>query len=182
MCRVVETGFHRRQESQPNTVEVDVFARKVTALLKPNSLTQFKDLTEREILPWLREQEGFLGLITLAAADGREVATITLWDHKGKAQAYNPRGCPEALRILGKLLDGTPGVKTFEVVSSTFQRVALARPPETENLVRESEEVSNASAQRKDFIPGRDPSMTLNDQDIAGQSAFMHSCIAPRQI
>jgi hypothetical protein len=49
-----------------------MFARKVAARLKPNSLTEFTNLMEHEILPWLRKQEGFLDLITLAAPDGLE--------------------------------------------------------------------------------------------------------------
>lgn len=89
---------------------------------------------ECEILPWLRKQEGFLDLITLAVPDGREVATISFWDHEGNVQAYNSSGYPEVLKSLAKLLDGTPYVKAFDVVSSTFQRVALAQPPEAESL------------------------------------------------
>jgi heme-degrading monooxygenase HmoA len=110
-------------------------ARKVAARLKPNALTEFTNLMEREILPWLRKQAGFLDLITLAVPDGREVATISFWDEKGDAQAFNSSGYPEAVKLLEKLLDGTPYVKTFDVVSSTFQN---ARPPETENLVQET--------------------------------------------
>jgi hypothetical protein len=47
-----------------------MFARKVSVLLKPNSLSEFTNLVEHEILPWLRKQEGFLDLIVLAAPDG----------------------------------------------------------------------------------------------------------------
>jgi hypothetical protein len=115
-----------------------MFARKVAARLKPNALTEFINLMEREILPWLRKQEGFLDLLTLAAPDGIEVATISFWEHKGNAQAYNSSGYPEMLEVLGKILDGTPYVKTFDVVRSTFQRDALARPPEAENLGQET--------------------------------------------
>ncbi len=107
-------------------------ARKVSARLKPNSRTEFTNLLEREILPWLRTQEGFLDLITLAAPAAREVTTISFWDDKGNAQAYNASGYPEAVKVLEKLLDGRPYVKTFDVVSSTFERVALARPSEAE--------------------------------------------------
>jgi hypothetical protein len=89
------------------------------------------------ILPWLRKQEGFLDLIVLAIPGGREVATISFWDHRGHAEAYNSSCYPEGLKILAKLLDGTPYVKTFDVVSSTFQRVGLAPPPAAEDLVRE---------------------------------------------
>ena len=115
-----------------------MFARKVVVRLKPNSLTEFTNLMECEILPWLRKQEGFLDLITMAVPDGREVASISFWDHKGNAQAYTARGYPDVLKILAKLLDGTPYVQTFEVVRSTFQSVARARRPEAENPLQES--------------------------------------------
>ncbi len=113
-----------------------MFARKVAARLKPDSLTKFADLMEREILPWLRTQEGFLDLIILAVPDNREVATISFWDHKANAQVYNSSGYPAVLKILQELLDGTPYVKTFEVVSSTLQSAALVRPTEAENLLQ----------------------------------------------
>jgi hypothetical protein len=115
-----------------------MFARKVAARLKPNSLTEFTNLMEREILPWLREQEGFLDLIILAAPDGGEVATISFWDHKGNAEAYNSTGYPEVLNTLGRLLDGKPYLKTFDIVSSTLQKISPAPPPEAENLVQQT--------------------------------------------
>jgi hypothetical protein len=116
-----------------------MFARKVAARLKPDSLTKFTDLMEREILPWLRKQEGFLDLIVLSVPDSREVATISFWDHQGNAQVYNSSGYPAVSKILQELLDGTPYVKTFEVVSSTFHNTALAGPPEPENMVQADE-------------------------------------------
>ena len=100
-----------------------MIARKVAVRLKPNSLTEFTNLMDCEILSWLRKQEGFLDLITLAVPGGREVATISFWDQKGNAQAYSASGYPEVLKILGKLLEGTPHVRTFDVVSSTLQKV-----------------------------------------------------------
>ena len=104
-----------------------MIARKVSARLKPNSITEFTRLMEREILPWLRAQEGFLDLIILAVPDGGEVATISFWGDERSEQAYNSKGYPEALQTLKRLLDGTPYVKTFDVVSSTFQRIPYSR-------------------------------------------------------
>ena len=101
-----------------------MFARKVAVRLKANSLAQFTQLVENEIVPWLRTQEGFLDLIALATHDGGEVAAISFWEQEGNAQAYNASGYPVALKILGTLLDGTPYLKTFEVVSSTMHRNA----------------------------------------------------------
>ena len=115
-----------------------MFARKVAARLKPNALKEFINLMESEILPWLRQQEGFLDLITLAVPDGSEVATITFWDHGGNAQAYNSGCYPEVLKALEEILDSAPYVKTFDVVHSTFQPVVHPSRLESEKLAQET--------------------------------------------
>jgi hypothetical protein len=115
-----------------------MFARKVAARLQPNSLTEFTNFIEGEILPWLRKQEGFLDLIILAVPDGTEVATISFWDHQGNAPAFDSSGYPELLKVLGKLLDGAPYVKMFDVVSSTLQSVGAAPQPDAEDMVQEA--------------------------------------------
>jgi len=109
-----------------------MFARKVSVVLKPNSLPEFASLIEHDILPWLRKQEGFLDLIVLAAKDVGEVATISFWDHQANAEAYNTGAYPEVLEILARLLDGIPYLKTFDVVSSTLQTATLIQRPEGE--------------------------------------------------
>ena len=105
-----------------------MFARKVAVRLKQHSLREFTVLMDCEILPWLRQQPGFLDLITLAAPDDCEVATISFWDQEGSAQVYNSSGYPEALKMLEKLLDGKPYVKTFNVVGSTLQKISPGQP------------------------------------------------------
>jgi hypothetical protein len=102
-----------------------MFARKVSVCLKSGKLHEFANLMQSEILVWLRQQEGFLDLITLVAPNGCEVATITFWDHEVSAQCWNVSGYPEALKTLEGLLDGLPYVKTFEVVGSTLHRLTL---------------------------------------------------------
>ena len=110
-----------------------MFARKVAARLKPNSIREFTNLIESEILPWLRRQEGFLDLIILAVPDGREIAAISFWDHQENAQAYDSSDYPKVMKILAKLLDGIPYLRTFEVVGSTIRRVARARRRKAKN-------------------------------------------------
>lgn len=105
-----------------------MFVRKVAARLKPNSLTEFTNLMESETFPWLRKQEGFLDVIILAAPDGREIAALSFWERQENAQVYDSCGYPEALKSLENLLDGTPYVKTFNVVCSTLQGIGLAQP------------------------------------------------------
>jgi hypothetical protein len=122
-----------------------MFARKVTARLKPNSLSEFANLMEHEILPWLKTQRGFLDLIILAAPGGGELTTISFWDQQADADAYHSSGYPEVIEILERLLDDCPYVKTFDVVSSTFRR-AVARASKEEALHGSSEGPFDARA------------------------------------
>jgi len=100
-----------------------MFARSISFRLKPNSIAAFTKLIEDETLPLLRKQKGFQDEITLFGPGGRDAVGISFWDQKENAQAYNSTGYPEVLKILGKLLEGTPHVRTFDVVSSTLQKV-----------------------------------------------------------
>jgi|SRR5579872_521838 len=123
-----------------------MLARKVAVRLIPHALEEFKDLVESEILPWLRKQEGFLDLITLAVPGGEEVAVISFWDHDVSVPGSGWSAYPEGLDILEKILDGVPYLKTFHVVSSTLQNVTLPRLTQAENLVREIGRENSASA------------------------------------
>lgn len=114
-----------------------MFVRKVSVRLKEHSLKQFTNLMKSEILPWLRMQEGFRDLILLRVTDSTEIAALSFWDHKSNAEAYDSCGYPRMLKILEDLLDGTPYVKTFEVVSSTCRWDATASPLKEENMIRE---------------------------------------------
>ena len=110
-----------------------MFARKVAARLKSNSLPEFVDVIEREILPWLRKQEGFLDLVVLAMHGSDEIAIISFWEHQADAEAWTTSGFPEATKTLESILDGRSYVKTFDVVSSTVHE--LAQLPKSERGV-----------------------------------------------
>ena len=113
-----------------------MYVRKVGVCLKPGSLAEFSRLMEFEILPWLREQEGFQDLLTLAEPDGCQVATLTFWDHDGNASVCE--ACSrQAVETLERMLDGVPYVKTFDVIGSTIPKFAPACQPGTDGLVRE---------------------------------------------
>ena len=104
-----------------------MFARHVAVKLRPGTVAEFTRVMDSEILPWLRTQKGFLDAITLAVPGGREIVSISFWDEEESAQVYNSMGYPEVLEILKKILSGTPQVKTFDVVSSTLQKIDLPK-------------------------------------------------------
>lgn len=104
-----------------------MFARHVAVKLKPGTLGEFTKVMDNEVLPWLRQQKGFLDTITLAVPGGREIVSISFWDQAENAQIYNSTSYPEALQILKNILAGTPQVRTFDVVSSTLQKLDTAK-------------------------------------------------------
>ena len=65
--------------------------RKVTTLLKPNSISKFSRLMEEEIIPMLRKQSGFQDELTFFAPDEDGVTGISLWDKASNAEAYGKR-------------------------------------------------------------------------------------------
>lgn len=101
-----------------------MFARSISIRLKPNSVREFTCLIETESLPMLRNQKGFQDEITLVAPGGTEAVGISLWDTKENAEAYSRDAYPGVLKTLGKVVEGSPQVHTYEVCNSTFHNVA----------------------------------------------------------
>ena len=102
-----------------------MFARNVVIHLKTNSLGEFTKLFDSEVLPILRKQTGFQDEITFSTTPaGMDVIAISLWDTKEHAEAYNAAGYPEVLKVLNKVLDGTPRVRVSDVISSTIHKAA----------------------------------------------------------
>ena len=103
-----------------------MFARNVSLRLKPNALSEFTWIFDKEVIPMLRKQKGFRDEMTFAVPEGLDVVAISLWDTKDYAEAYNTAGYPEVLKILDKVLDGTPKVRVSDVISSTIHQPAAA--------------------------------------------------------
>jgi hypothetical protein len=106
--------------------ESEMFARKVTMHLKPNSVAEFTQRLEKEIIPLLRKQTGFRDELTFVAPDGTNAFGISLWENKENAEAYNRGTYPEVTKILARVVEGTPQVENFEVSNSTFHKIAAA--------------------------------------------------------
>jgi hypothetical protein len=101
-----------------------MFARSISVHLKPNSVAEFTRLIEQEALPLLRKQKGFQDEMTFVVPGGAEALGISLWDQKESADAYGRDAYPGVLKALGKVVEGTPQVRIYEVCNSTFHKIA----------------------------------------------------------
>ena len=57
-----------------------MFARSVSLRLKPNTLSEFTRIFEKEVIPMLRKQSGFRDEIAFAVPGRLGVVAISLWD------------------------------------------------------------------------------------------------------
>jgi hypothetical protein len=103
-----------------------MFARRVHMHLKLNSVTEFTQRLEKDVLPLLRKQKGFQDEITFVAQGGREAFAISLWDKPENAETYNRGTYPEVTKILAAVIEGAPQVETYDVANSTFHKIAAA--------------------------------------------------------
>ncbi len=101
-----------------------MFARSVSIRLRPNSAAEFTRMIEKETLPVLRKQKGFQDEITFLVPGEAEAVGISLWDQKENADTYGRDTYPAVLTALGKVVEGTPQVRTYEVSNSTFHKIA----------------------------------------------------------
>jgi len=100
-----------------------MFARNVSIHLKSNMLSDYTRTFEKNVLPLLRKQNGFKDEITFAGPGGVDVTAISLWESKTDAEAYNTNTYPEVLKTMARFIEGTPKVKTSDVVTSTFHKI-----------------------------------------------------------
>ena len=101
-----------------------MFARTVTIRLKSNSVSEFNNTMEKDILPLLQKQKGFRDEISLITSNGAEGVGVSLWDRKEDAEAYSRSTYPEVQKLLARVSEGTPQVQTYEVGTSTIQKTA----------------------------------------------------------
>ena len=102
-----------------------MFARKAFFRLKSTSVSaDFKRTFDCEVLPLMRSQRGFVGLVMLANPGSLERITTSLWESAADAQGYDARAYPTVVKILSRTIDGFPKVHTFDDVTFTLNAEA----------------------------------------------------------
>jgi len=103
-----------------------MFTRHVVMQLKPKTAPEFTRLIEKEVIPMLRKQKGFLDEITFISPDLTEAVGNSFWETKADADAYSRTGYAEVMKSLEPVVTGTPTVGTANVSNSTFHKIAAA--------------------------------------------------------
>jgi hypothetical protein len=119
-------GGSAASPSEKRKREESMFARHITLLLRPNVAKEFTVTFEKEILPLLKQQKGFVDELLLVTPDKKEVVAISLWEKKENAEIYNRELYPEVEKMLEKFIEGFPIIKNFVAEYSMFHKIAFA--------------------------------------------------------
>jgi len=103
-----------------------MFARHITLWLKPNVAKEFAARFEREILPLLKKQKGFVDELLLFTPDKKEVVAISLWEKKEDAEIYRRGLYPKIENMMEEFIEGVPVIKNYEAEYSTIHKIAFA--------------------------------------------------------
>jgi len=94
--------------------------------LKPDRAGDFIQKMEKEIIPLLRLQQGFLDEITLISQSGKEVYAYSFWENSADAERYDKNVFAQVTNLLAGIIDGTLRIHTYMVANSTFHKMAAA--------------------------------------------------------
>jgi hypothetical protein len=101
-----------------------MFARHVVVRLKAKAAPEFTRLMEKEVIPKLRKQKGFLDEIVFISPDLTEAVGNSFWATQADAETYSRKCYPEVVKSLETVVAGTPTVGTANVSNSTFHKIA----------------------------------------------------------
>jgi hypothetical protein len=96
-----------------------VFTRAVLINVKPGCEVELTRTFEQEVIPRLRKEKDFRGLLAFTVPDGTEALSLSLWDQKEGVGGIWAR-CFGALMALARVVLGIPSVQIYEVSNSAF--------------------------------------------------------------
>jgi hypothetical protein len=103
-----------------------MFTRHVIVKLKAKSAPEFTRLIEKEVIPMLRKQKGFLDEVTFISPDKSEAVGNSFWETKADAEAYSRTGYPAVMEAMSTVVEGNATIGTAEVSNSTFHKIAAS--------------------------------------------------------
>lgn len=105
-----------------------MFTRVVEITTKAGKSHDVANTIDEKILPFLRQQPGFLDETVLTSdTESNRVIGISFWKTKEDAERYARDQFPTVNQILESLIETTPMVRTFHVHTSTPHKIAAGK-------------------------------------------------------
>ena len=105
-----------------------MFTRIVEISTKPGKSNEVANAIDEKVLPFLRQQPGFLDETVLTSdTESNRVIGISFWKTKEDAERYSRDQFPKVNEILTDLIETIPMVRTFHVHTSTPHKIAAGK-------------------------------------------------------
>ena len=102
-----------------------MFTRVVEVNTKPGKARELSRTITDKVLTILRNQPGFVDEVVLISDENPDqILALSFWKTSDDAQKYHRENFPKVTDLIRNLSEGTPKVRTFEVESSTIQKIA----------------------------------------------------------
>lgn len=100
-------------------------ARLTTVVTKPETVDEWTQIYQRDIVPVVASQKGSKGVYLFIDRSTGEGISLTLWESEADGAAYERSGTYQAqVDKLRQFFTGTPSLKTYE---TAVQALAPAR-------------------------------------------------------
>ena len=105
-----------------------MFTRVVELTSKPGKAQELSNTINEKGVPILKKQNGFVDEIILNSnAESDRVLALSFWKTREDAERYQREQYKNIHDSIRHLLQGEPNIRTFDVHSSTGQKIAAER-------------------------------------------------------
>jgi len=105
-----------------------MYTRIVECQVKTGKKDEFTNKLHNEVLPILRQQPGFVDLVSLLSEKNSErMISISFWNSKDEAERYQREHYKGIVEILKPLIKRDPTVETYTVDTSTTHHIAAGK-------------------------------------------------------
>jgi quinol monooxygenase YgiN len=105
-----------------------MFTRVVEIKAKSGKARELGQAINDKALPILKKQDGFVDEIVLVSdTEPDRFLALSFWKRQQDAERYNKEQYPKVNELISHLLGGAPTVKTFNVDTSTTNRIAAGK-------------------------------------------------------
>ena len=93
-----------------------MYARLSLAPTTPDTWDQAQAVWREQLLPLIRQQKGFRGVLVMGERSANKGATLTLWETEADAQAsMQSENFRKAMAALGPFITAQPEMQHYEV-------------------------------------------------------------------
>jgi heme-degrading monooxygenase HmoA len=105
-----------------------MFTRIVEVTAKNGKARELSRTIDEKVLALLRQQPGFVDEITLISREHPDrLLALSFWNSAEDAERYSREGFSKVNEIIRNLITDPPQVRTFDVATSTINKLAAGR-------------------------------------------------------